>query len=98
MATKKQTDTPASSQVDYYFDDALPEFKEIVSTMPVPQDENDEERRVRSINESFDTAVTYLRTLRDAYHDGEVQEMFSTAIAHAVTAQMWAVRAVKRPA
>jgi hypothetical protein len=33
--------------------------------------------------------------LRDAYHDGEVQEMFTTAIAHTVTAQMWAVRAVK---
>jgi hypothetical protein len=87
MATKKQVETPE--------EDALAEFKDIVSTMPVPQDENDEERRVRSINESFDTAVTYLRTLRDAYHDGEVQEMFTTAIAHTVTAQMWAVRAVK---
>ena len=89
MATKKQADAPA--------EDALAEFKEIVSTMPVPQDESDEERRVRSINESFDTTVTYLRTLRDVYHNGEVQEMFNTAIAHAVTAQMWAVRAVKHP-
>lgn len=87
MVTKKQSDAPA--------EDALAEFKEIVSTMPVPQDESDEERRVRSINESFDTTVTYLRTLRDVYHNGEVQEMFNTAIAHAVTAQMWAVRAVK---
>lgn len=87
MATKKQAETPA--------EDVLAEFKEIASTMPVPQDENDEERRIRSINQSFDTTVAYLRTLRDVYHDGEVQEMFTTAIAHTVTAQMWAVRAVK---
>lgn len=87
MATKKQAEAPV--------EDALAEFKEIVSTMPVPQDESDEERRIRMINESFDTTVTYLRVLRDAYHDGEVQEMLNTAIAHSVTAQMWAVRAVK---
>jgi len=87
MATKKQAEAPV--------EDALAEFKEIVSTMPVPQDESDEERRIRMINESFDTTVTYLRVLRNAYHDGEVQEMFTTAIAHTVTAQMWAVRAVK---
>jgi len=93
MATKKQVEIPE--------EDALAEFKEIVSTMPVPpvlQSESDEERRVRAINISFDSSVLYLRTLRDAYHDGEVQEMFNTAIAHAVTAQMWAVRAVKHPA
>ena len=90
MVTKKQSDAPA--------EDALAEFKEIVSTMPVPQTESDEERRVRAVNISFDASVLYLRTLRDAYHDGEVQEMFNTAIAHAVTAQMWAVRAVKHPA
>jgi len=87
MATKKQAEAPV--------EDALAEFKEIVSTMPVPQDESDEERRIRMINESFDTTATYLRVLRNAYHDGEVQEMFTTAIAHTVTAQMWAVRAVK---
>lgn len=90
MATKKQVETPA--------EDVLEEFKEIVSTMPippVPQDESDEERRVRNINTSFDANVHYLRTLRDAYHDSAVQEMFTTAIAHTVTAQMWAVRAVK---
>jgi len=90
MATKKQAEAPA--------EDTIAEFKEMVSTMPVYPvllSDSDEERRIRMINESFDTTVTYLRVLRDAYHDGEVQEMFTTAIAHTVTAQMWAVRAVK---
>ena len=90
MATKKQAETPA--------EDVLAEFKEMETTMPVspiPQAESDEERRVRNVNQAFDTSVVYLRTLRDAYHDGEVREMFNVAIAHAVTAQMWAVRAVK---
>jgi len=93
MATKKQAETPA--------EDVLAEFKEIASTMPVADGgtgswgESDEERRIRNVNQAFDSSVGYLRSLRDAYHDGEVQEMFNTAIAHAVTAQMWAVRAVK---
>ena len=90
MATKKQAETPA--------EDVLSEFKEMETTMPVPptpESESDEERRIRNINQAFDTSVVYLRVLRDAYHDGEVQEMLNTAIAHSVTAQMWAVRAVK---
>jgi hypothetical protein len=35
-----------------------------------------------------------LKTLRDAYHDAEVQRMFSVAITNAETASMWAVRGI----
>lgn len=54
----------------------------------------DEIRRVNLIKREFDGAITMLRTLRDAYHDAEVQRMFSTAITHAESASMWAVRGI----
>ena len=54
----------------------------------------DEVRRINTIKDNFDNVVSYLTTLRDAYHDAETQRMFSVAITNAETASMWAVRAV----
>jgi hypothetical protein len=54
----------------------------------------DEIRRVNLVKREFDGAIAMLKTLRDAYHDAEVQRMFAVAITNAETASMWAVRAI----
>ena len=54
----------------------------------------DEARRVATIKEKTGDLVTYLKTLRDSYHDAEVQRALSIAITDVETASMWAVRAV----
>lgn len=53
----------------------------------------DEARRVSMIKEQFESAIKYLKVLRDSVHDAEVQRMYSVAITEAETASMWAVRA-----
>lgn len=54
----------------------------------------DEVRRINAIKQHFGDTIDYLKTLRDAYHDAEVQRMFAVAITNAETASMWAVRAI----
>lgn len=54
----------------------------------------DEARRVATIKAKTDDMVTYLKTLRDSYHDADVQRALSVAITDVETASMWAVRAV----
>lgn len=54
----------------------------------------DEARRVAMIKEKTNDLVTYFKTLRDSYHDAEVQRALSIAITDVETASMWAVRAV----
>ena len=53
----------------------------------------DEARRVAKIKADFGELITYLKSLRDAVHDSEVQRMYSVAITEAETASMWAVKA-----
>ena len=61
-----------------------------------PQHElnEDEARRVAMIKEKTGDLVTYFKTLRDSFHDAEVQRALSVAITDVETASMWAVRAV----
>ena len=54
----------------------------------------DEARRVVTIKEKTGDLVAYLKTLRDSYHDAEVQRALAIAITDVETASMWAVRAV----
>jgi hypothetical protein len=54
----------------------------------------DEARRVVMIKEKANDLVAYFKTLRDSYHDAEVQRALSIAITDVETASMWAVRAV----
>jgi hypothetical protein len=55
---------------------------------------DEEARRVSAIKEKFTDTVSYLKVLRDSFHDAEVQRCLSVAITEAETASMWAVRAV----
>jgi len=55
---------------------------------------DDEARRVATIKEKTSDLVTYFKTLRDSFHDAEVQRALSVAITDVETASMWAVRAV----
>lgn len=50
--------------------------------------------RVNTVKSKFADTITYLKTLRDAVHDGEAQRAFSVAITEAETASMWAVKAI----
>jgi hypothetical protein len=63
-----------------------------VATYPALNE--DEARRVTTIKEKTGDLVTYLKTLRDSFHDAEVQRALSIAITDVETASMWAVRAV----
>lgn len=54
----------------------------------------DEARRVATIKEKTGDLVTYFKTLRDSFHDAEVQRALSVAITDVETASMWATRAV----
>jgi len=63
-----------------------------VATYPALNE--DEARRVATIKEKTGDLVTYLKTLRDSFHDAEVQRALSIAITDVETASMWAVRAV----
>ena len=55
---------------------------------------DDETRRVAAIKEKTGELVTYFKTLRDSFHDAEVQRALSVAITEVETASMWATRAV----
>ena len=68
-----------------------PKAKPVVA---YPTLNEDEARRVATIKEKTGDMVTYLKTLRDSYHDAEVQRALSVAITDVETASMWAVRAV----
>jgi hypothetical protein len=63
-------------------------------TKPYRALSDDEVRRVNAIKAKTDDLVTYFKTLRDSYHDAEVQRALSLAITDVETASMWAVRAV----
>jgi hypothetical protein len=63
-------------------------------TKPYQTLSDDEIRRVNAIKGKTDDLVSYLKTLRDSYHDAEVQRALSLAITDVETASMWAVRAV----
>lgn len=54
----------------------------------------DEARRVATIKEKTGDLVSYLKTLRDSFHDAEVQRALAIAITDVETASMWATRAV----
>ena len=54
----------------------------------------DEVRRVAMIKEKTGDLVAYFKTLRDSFHDAEVQRALAIAITDVETASMWAVRAV----
>ena len=63
-----------------------------VATYPTLNE--DEVRRVVTIKEKTGDLVAYLKTLRDSFHDAEVQRALAIAITDVETASMWAVRAV----
>jgi len=90
MATKKQV-----NEIPEGFTDTTKTEVVVEAAQHVAKGESDEERRVRFLSDQCNAAVSHLRILRDAYHDSAVQRMFDTAIDHMITAQMWAVRAVK---
>lgn len=74
--------------------DATPTYTDEVLVSSYHKLSPDEARRVEKIKSDFGGVVSYLKTLRDAYHDAEVQRMFAVAITNAETASMWAVRGV----
>lgn len=63
-------------------------------TKPYQTLSDNEIRRVNTVKDKTDDLVSYLKTLRDSYHDAEVQRALSLAITDVETASMWAVRAV----
>lgn len=107
MATKSKTAETPEGFVDTTKTASIPDPVVETTAEPQPAPERvqeqvigwqplsaDEIRRVNLIKREFDGAITMLKNLRDAYHDAEVQRMFSTAIVHAESASMWAVRGV----
>lgn len=54
----------------------------------------DEARRVAMIKLKTGDLISYFKTLRDSFHDAEVQRALAIAITDVETASMWATRAV----
>jgi hypothetical protein len=102
MATKKDPKDEAFGKAPTPEEMVVSEPQVAVPVKPAEQPKaqpvlwwnEDEARRVAAIREKADDLVTYLKTLRDSYHDAEVQRALSIAITDVETASMWAVRAV----
>lgn len=101
MATKPKTVEVPEGFTDTTKATPIPEIEEETKAAPAPDPvagyhplSPDEVRRVNLVKREFDGAIAMLKTLRDAYHDAEVQRMFAVAITNAETASMWAVRAI----
>lgn len=105
MATKKDPKDEAFGRAPVPEEMVVSSAQEAVPVKPAEQPKakpvatylalnEDEARRVVTIKEKTGDLVTYLKTLRDSYHDAEVQRALSIAITDVETASMWAVRAV----
>lgn len=95
MATKKQAIEVPEGFTDTTKAEPIPDpTPEKPAFEPYHQLSEDEARRVAITKQAFNAQIVYLKTLRDSYHDAEVQRMFSVAITHAETASMWAVRGI----
>ena len=101
MATKKQANDVPEGFEDTTKTVEIPEpVTEAPKAQPAPVITSyhplseDEVRRVNQVKAAFDSTIAMLKILRDAYHDAEVQRMFSVAITNAETASMWAVRGI----
>jgi hypothetical protein len=105
MATKKDPKDEAFGRAPVPEEMVVSPAQEAVPVKPAEQPKaksvatypalnEDEARRVAAIREKTGDMVTYLKTLRDSFHDAEVQRALSIAITDVETASMWAVRAV----
>ena len=106
MATKKDPKDEAFGKAPVPDQMVVSEPKEAIPVAPAEQPKakpvtagyhalsEDEARRVAMIKEKTGDLVTYFKTLRDSFHDAEVQRALSVAITDVETASMWAVRAV----
>ena len=105
MATKKDPKDEAFGRAPVPEEMVVSPAQEAIPVKPAEQPKaksvaayselnEDEARRVATIKEKTGDMVTYLKTLRDSFHDAEVQRALAIAITDVETASMWAVRAV----
>ena len=76
MATKKQTIEVPEGFTDTTKAEPIPDpTPEKPAFEPYHQLSEDEARRVAITKQAFDAQIVYLKTLRDSYHDAEVQRI-----------------------